>query len=144
MPCPSSLKRHTKAFASSPLAALCLLSTDCLEYLDQLPKLAPLLLRIAGGNRFLHAIVRVALKDEDLNLGERHTDRHHLIEAVDTVAVLFDHFRNPAQLALDAREPLKSGLLFHRSGTSPRIGLTGCPPARFAEGIGRAACWERG
>jgi hypothetical protein len=65
-----------------------------------------------------HTRVRVAVKQSEGDLVERGLDRRDLGEDIDAVTVLLDHPLDPADLALDAREPAKQLIL--------RSGVTAC------------------
>ena len=81
------------------------LAPRLVEQLDQLEELGALVVGVARGHRVLDAVARVVLDHQALHGAQRGADGRGLRKHVDAVAVLLDHARHAAHLALEPREP---------------------------------------
>src|SRR6478672_1770276 len=110
------------------------------EALHGLEQLAALLLRgggVARRERAGDAVLHVLLEHLQRHGFERGADRTELGQDVDAVAVVLDHARDAAHLALDAREPLQELLLVRRVA----VGGSGCHGASLAYPYGVFDRW---
>ncbi len=74
------------------------------ENLHQLGDFAPLIRGVAGNDRMLDAMLDVVVQNRVLDLLERGLHRLDLVDDIDAVAVVRDHARDAANLALDAAQ----------------------------------------
>jgi hypothetical protein len=74
------------------------------ENLHKLGDFAPLIRCITRLNRMLDTMLDVVLKNRILNLLERGLYCIDLVDDIDTIAVVRDHARDTANLALDAAQ----------------------------------------
>src|SRR5262245_57524349 len=79
--------------------------------LHQLLDLAALICLVARGDGVLDAMRDVIAQDFLFEPSESRAHRRDLGHDVDAVAILFDHARNAAHLALDPAQPLRAGRL---------------------------------
>src|SRR5215831_6089384 len=77
----------------------------------QLFDLSALIGLVAGGDRMLHAMGDVIAQDLLLEAPKRGAHRRNLRHDVDAVAILVDHPRDAAHLALDPAQALGAGCL---------------------------------
>lgn len=74
------------------------------ENLHKLGDFAPLIRCVAGHDRMLDAMLDVVAKNRVLNLLERGLYCLDLVDDIDAIAVVRDHARDTANLALDAAQ----------------------------------------
>ncbi len=74
------------------------------ENLHKLGDFAPLIRCVAGNDRMLDTMFDVVVKNRVLDLLERGLHRPDLVDDIDAVAVVRDHARDAANLALDAAQ----------------------------------------
>jgi len=58
-----------------------------------------------------HAVLQMIVQDPLLDLVERGPHRPHLVDDIDAIAVILDHARHAAHLALDAAKARQLGFL---------------------------------
>src|SRR5690348_13608980 len=78
---------------------------------DEFGHLAPLVGLVAGRDGVLDAMRDVLAQDLLLDAAQRRAHGADLRDDVDAVAIVLDHARKPAHLALDAAQPLEIGAL---------------------------------
>lgn len=95
---------------------------------DKLHDFAPLIGRIAGKDRAFHTMLDMIPENRALNLLERGPYCLDLVDHVDAIAVLRDHARDAANLALDAAQPYSGGFLDWPSHPPKYIPVIGMRP----------------
>src|SRR5215213_7725603 len=78
---------------------------------QELLDLAALVGGVAARDRIFDTVLDMVLEDLVLHAPECRPHRPDLGEDVDTVAILLDHARDPAHLALDPLQPVAAALL---------------------------------
>src|SRR3974390_1872500 len=93
----------------------------------QLFDLAPLIGLVAGGGSVPHAVRDGIAQHFFLETPQRRAHRRDLGDDVDAVAIVLDHARNAAHLALDAVQPFRARLLdvIPHAGYIPPYGISG-------------------
>ena len=97
------------------------------EDVDQFADLPALLAFVAGGDRVLDAMGDVIGQDLILGAAQRGAHRRELGDDVDAIAVVLDHAREPAHLALDPLEPFE----YRRLGIGLHAGYIPLRGTRF-------------
>ena len=83
------------------------LSIAARENVDQFANLAALLAFVAGGDRVLDAMGDVIGENLIFGAAQSRPRRRELGDDIDAIAIVLDHAREPAHLALDPLEPLE-------------------------------------
>ena len=87
-----------------------------LDHVHQFCHLLSLFIGIAAGNRVMHAMADMIFQHSFLDATEGGTHRRDLRDYVDTISLLLDHPRNPADLAFDFVQSFEAGIccvVFH-------------------------------
>ena len=101
------------------------LTLHAAENIHKFGDLAPLFTLVAGSDGVRDAMRNMIGKDFLLGTAQSGTRRRELRDDVDTVAIVLDHARQPAHLALDPLQPLEHRCLGIRahSGYIPLPGI---------------------
>src|ERR1700723_2664889 len=92
------------------------------DHIHQFSNLAALIGLVAGHDSVLDAMGDMVAQDLLLNTAQCRFRRRDLGDDVDTIAIVLDHARKPADLALDSFQPFQAGrldLLAHRPHIPP-------------------------